>query len=98
MPLRMNTTISCVVTNANLTKAQATKVAQMAADGYARSIDPVHTTNDGDTVFVLATGEVNAQVDVVGQAAAEAVAKAIANGCKHAATAYGVPGAASKAE
>ena len=51
MPLerRTNTTISCVVTNARLTKPQATKVAQMAADAYAHAIRPTHTTNDGDT-------------------------------------------------
>lgn len=72
-----NTTISCIVTNARLTKAQATKVASMAHDGYARAINPVHTTMDGDTVFVLATGEVEAGVDQVGIAAADAIASAI---------------------
>ena len=72
-----NTTITCVVTNARLTKAQATKVASMAHDGYARAINPVHTTMDGDTVFVLATGEVEISVDPVGILAADAVAIAI---------------------
>ncbi|MBQ3339376.1 MAG: P1 family peptidase, partial [Atopobiaceae bacterium] len=72
-----NTTITCVVTNARLTKAQATKVASMAHDGYARAINPVHTTMDGDTVFVLATGELDVGVDQVGIMAAEAVAAAI---------------------
>ena len=48
MPLdRTNTTISCIITNASLSKAQATKVAQMAADAYAHTIRPTHTTNDG---------------------------------------------------
>ncbi|HJA28528.1 MAG TPA: P1 family peptidase [Candidatus Olsenella pullicola] len=90
MPLsRTNTTISCVVTNARLTKAQATKVAQMAADAYAHAITPTHTTNDGDTVFVMATGAVEAPVDVVGALAVRALARAIADGAREATSAYG---------
>ena len=78
---RANTTISCVVTNARLTKAQATKVAQMAADAYAHAIYPTHTTNDGDAVFVMATGEVEAPVDVVGVLATRALERAIVDSC-----------------
>ena len=52
----MATTIGVVATDAVLTKAQANKVAQMAHDGLARSINPVHTMTDGDTLFALATG------------------------------------------
>ncbi|MDM8270893.1 P1 family peptidase [Thermophilibacter provencensis] len=90
MPLsRTNTTISCVVTNARLTKAQATKVAQMAADAYAHAISPTHTTNDGDTVFVMATGAVEAPVDVVGALATKALGRAIADGARQAESAYG---------
>ena len=90
MPLaRTNTTISCVVTNARLTKAQATKVAQMAADAYAHAIVPTHTTNDGDTIFVMATGEVEASVDVVGTLATRALGRAIADGARSARSAYG---------
>jgi L-aminopeptidase/D-esterase-like protein len=75
---RTNTTISCVVTNAKLTKAQATKVAQIAADAYAHAIHPTHTTNDGDAIFVLATGEVEGvPVDVCGVAATRALERAI---------------------
>lgn len=60
MPLdRTNTTISCIVTNAQLTKAHATKVAQMAADAYAHTIRPTHTSNDGDTIYILASGELD---------------------------------------
>ncbi|MBQ9004859.1 MAG: P1 family peptidase [Atopobiaceae bacterium] len=82
MPLsRTNTTISCVVTNARLTQAQATKVAQMAADAYAHTIRPTHTTNDGDTIFVLATGEYELPaampLDVVGVLATKALEGAI---------------------
>ena len=80
---RANTTISCVVTNARLTKAQATKVAQMAADAYAHAISPTHTTNDGDAVFVMATGEVEAPVDVVGVLATRALERAIVDSCAH---------------
>ena len=92
---RTNTTISCVITNAKLTKAQATKVAQMAADAYAHAIRPVHTTNDGDTVFVMATGEVEMPVDVVGILATRALCHAIADGARSAQTSHGIPGAAS---
>ena len=94
---RTNTTISCVITNAKLTKAQTTKVAHMAADAYAHVIRPVHTTNDGDTVFVLATGEQEFPVDVVGILATKALEEALANGCRHAQTLHGVPGAAGDA-
>lgn len=94
MPLsRTNTTISCVVTNAKLTKAEATKVAQMSADAYAHAISPTHTTNDGDTIFVMATGEVEAQVDLVGTLATKALGRAIADGALQAESAYSLPAA-----
>lgn len=94
MPLsRTNTTISCVVTNAKLTKAQATKVAQMSADAYAHAISPTHTSNDGDTVFVMATGEVESQIDLVGALATRALERAIADGARSAEGAYGLPAA-----
>lgn len=95
--IRTNTTISCVITNAALTKAQATKVAQMAADAYAHIIEPTHTTNDGDTIFVLATGEVPAMPDTVAALAKDALTAALLNGCARAQTAYGFPGAATLA-
>lgn len=91
---RTNTTISCVVTNAKLTKAQATKVAQMAVDAYAHTIKPTHTTNDGDTIFVMATGEVEAPVDVVGILATQALENAIVCGARSAKTSHGLIGAA----
>jgi len=76
-----NTTLAVVATNAKLTKAQALKVAQMAQDGFARSIVPSHTTNDGDTVFALATGSFAGtgapEITRIGAAAAEAVSDAI---------------------
>ena len=51
-----NTVIGVVATNVKFDKAQATKVAQMAQDGVARTIRPAHTMLDGDTIFALATG------------------------------------------
>ncbi|MBR3160786.1 MAG: P1 family peptidase [Atopobiaceae bacterium] len=87
---RTNTTISCVVTNARLTKAEATKVAQMAADAYAHAIRPTHTANDGDSIFVMATGEVAMPVDVVGVLATRALERAIADGVTSATSAYGL--------
>ena len=60
-----NTSIGCVVTNAKLTKAECKAVSGMAHDGFARSIRPVHTTMDGDTVFTMASGEIAAPVDTV---------------------------------
>ncbi|MFL6449318.1 MAG: P1 family peptidase [Bryobacteraceae bacterium] len=74
-----NTTIAVVATNAALTKSEVNKVAQMAHDGLARSISPVHTGMDGDAVFAAATGGSSAKSDVsrVGAIAAEALARAV---------------------
>ena len=74
-----HTTLAVVATNAQLTKTQAAKVAQMAHDGFARAIAPVHTPVDGDTAFALATGTLGrpASVLVVGSLAADATAQAI---------------------
>ncbi|MDO4437019.1 MAG: P1 family peptidase [Coriobacteriaceae bacterium] len=98
MPLdRTNTTISCIVTNAALTKAQATKVAQMAADAYAHTIRPTHTTNDGDSIYVLASGslpvEAGAQIplDLIGLIATRALEAAIVAGCTEATGLFGIP-------
>ena len=72
-----NTTIGVVAVNAPLTKAEANKVAEMAHDGLARTIYPVHTPADGDTLFALSTGRgPAARVGRVGALAAEAVARA----------------------
>lgn len=90
---RTNTTISCVVTNARLTKPQATKVAQMAADAYAHAITPTHSTSDGDTIFVMATGEVEAAPDAVGVLATRALERAIADAARQAVSAYGLKAA-----
>lgn len=72
-----NTTIGVIMTNAKLTKAEALKVSQMAHDGLARTIYPVHTGGDGDTLFTLASGTVTTDFSRVGVLAAEAVADAV---------------------
>lgn len=89
-----NTTIGVVATNARLDKIGATKVAQMAHDGLARAIRPVHTTFDGDTLFALSTGDIAADLNVIGTAAAEVIAEAIARAVKTAKDAAGIPGLA----
>ena len=90
-----NTTIGVVATNANLTKTQATKVAQMAHDGYARAISPVHTPADGDTIFALATGAKagEANLTTVGALAAEVMADAIIHAVRQATSIPGYPAA-----
>lgn len=82
-----NTTIGIVATNARLTKSEAQRVAIMAQDGYARSIRPVHTPFDGDTIFSVATGtwghDIEARADLVnriGLVAADCMARAVARG------------------
>ena len=74
-----NTTIGVIATDAVITKAQATRLAQMAHDGLARSINPVHTLFDGDTLFALGTGRAGKPADmmVLGTMAAEATARAV---------------------
>ena len=74
-----NTTIGAVATNATFSKTELTKIAGMAHDGYARSINPVHTMFDGDTIFSLATNKVKSDINLVGALAAEAMSMAIAN-------------------
>ena len=89
-----NTTVGIVATNARLTKAQATKIAQMAQDGLARAIYPAHTMGDGDVVFALATGEIdNSEVSRIGALAADAVAEAIVRAVRAATSIPGVPAA-----
>ncbi len=76
---RANTTIGCLVTNATLTKPEACRVADLAHTGIARAIDPPHTSVDGDALFLLATQNVAATVDLVAYLASTAVAAAIRN-------------------
>ena len=78
------TTIGVIATDARLTKAQATKLAQIAHDGLALAIRPVHTVMDGDVMFALATGaaEVDGDMTLLGAVAAEVVARAIVDAAR----------------
>lgn len=73
----LNTTIGAIITNANLDKAQMNKVAAMASNGIARTIRPVNTSMDGDSVYALCTGKVKTSPDVVGTIAAHVLGKAV---------------------
>jgi L-aminopeptidase/D-esterase-like protein len=90
-----HTTIGLVATNARLSKNDINRVALMADDGFARAINPSHTTGDGDTVFALATGrwDGEATVSMIGALAAEAMAEAIVRAASLAESAAGVPSA-----
>lgn len=84
-----NTTLCAILTNAAFTKAQLCKIAGLAHDGYARSIRPVHTSADGDSIYALSVGDVSADMDLVGSLAAEVTSEAILRAVESAKTAYG---------
>ncbi|MBP3798590.1 MAG: P1 family peptidase [Ruminococcus sp.] len=84
-----NTTIGIVMTNANFDKTQLCKLAGMAHDGYARSIRPVHTSVDGDSIYAVSLGNVAADMDTVGVLSAEVMSEAITRAIKNADSAYG---------
>ncbi len=90
-----NTTLAVVATNATLTKVQATKVAQMAHDGFARAIYPSHLTVDGDAIFALATGTRSGPVDLnqLGALAADVTSEAIVRAVRAATSIPGYPAA-----
>jgi L-aminopeptidase/D-esterase-like protein len=88
--------IGAVAVNANFTKVEMKRIAQMAHDGMARAIRPVHTQYDGDTIFALATGGKRADVSTVGVFAAEAFAMAILRAVRTSVSAGGLPGLADK--
>lgn len=84
-----NTTLAVVVTNAGFSKAALCKIAGMAHDGFARSIQPVHTSADGDSIFAVSAGELEVDQDIAGILAAEVVSEAIIRAVKSAQSAYG---------
>lgn len=73
----LNTTIAAIITNAGLDKAAMNKVAAMASNGIARTIRPVNTSMDGDSVYAMSVGNVKSSADVVGTLAAHVLGKAI---------------------
>jgi len=87
-----NTTLVCLMTDADLTKAECAIVAKMAQAGMARAVDPVHSSADGDVVFTLTSGA-GARVEplIVGVVAAALTAEAIRDGCRQATAVAGIP-------
>lgn len=84
-----NTTIGVVVTNGKFNKANMNKIASMSHNGYARSMRPAHSIFDGDTIFTMATGKVDADINVVGLLAARVMERAVIDAVKSAKSAYG---------
>lgn len=94
-PWAGNTTIGCVITNAKLDKCQCNKLASIAHNGYAQAIRPVHCAADGDTIFLMTTGEVEAGVDAVGAMITECMGRAINRAALNSAPVYGLKSAQS---
>lgn len=86
-----NTTLGVVITNAQFDKTRLCKIAGMSHDGYARAIRPVHTTADGDSIYAVSLGTVQADQDVVGALGAQVMAEAILRAVRAARPAYGLP-------
>jgi L-aminopeptidase/D-esterase-like protein len=88
-----NTTLAVVITNAAFDKTRLCKIAGMAHDGYARSINPVHTSADGDSIYAVSVGDIQADIDLVGSLAAEVISEGITRAVYRAESAYGLPAA-----
>ena len=84
-----NTTLGIIITNAKFSKTELCKIASMTHNGYARSIRPVHTTADGDSIYAMSVGDVSADQDVVGTLAAQVMSEAILRAVMTAEPAYG---------
>ena len=93
LPIGGNSTIGVVATNVTLDKTQMTKIAQMAHDGFARTIYPVHTMADGDTIFAASTGAISTRVNhgAIGALAADVMAQAVLRAVKSATSLPGFP-------
>ena len=76
---KQNTTIACIITNGNFTCAQMNKIAAMARGAYSRCIRPVGTMADGDSIYAVCSGEVDADINAVGTLAADVLGYAIKN-------------------
>jgi L-aminopeptidase/D-esterase-like protein len=84
-----NTTIGVIITNAMFNKTQLCKIAGMTHNGYARSIRPVHTSVDGDSIYAMSVGEIEADQDMVGTLSAKVMSEAILRAVMSADSAYG---------
>ncbi len=89
-----NTTLCVTATNAKLTKEETNKLAQLAHDGLARVVRPVHSLYDGDTAFALSLGELRANLLALGEATAQVVATAVKRAVRLARGVPGIPGLA----
>ena len=85
-----NTTLSCLITNAKLTKTQANKLASILHDGFARAIKPVHGTLDGDAIFVMTTNQVEVNFDAFAALATDILQYSVIDGALSATDAYGL--------
>ena len=88
-----NTTLGVVVTNGDFNKSQLCKIAGFAQDGFARSIHPVHTSADGDSIYAVSVGTVPADQDITGLLASEVVSEAIIRAVENAQSTHGYPSA-----
>ncbi|MBQ9015591.1 MAG: P1 family peptidase [Firmicutes bacterium] len=88
-----NTTLGAVITNGSFTKPQLCKIASMAHNGFARSIRPVHTSADGDSIYALSVRDVPVDQDVAGTLAAEVISEAVVRAVTSADSAFGYPAA-----
>lgn len=88
---RQNTVIGVIATNAKLTKEETNKVAQMAQNGLALTIQPAHTMFDGDTLFAVATNRRKADVNTIGAFAVQVVAAAVIDAITSAHSTAGIP-------
>ncbi|MBR3295570.1 MAG: P1 family peptidase [Clostridia bacterium] len=86
-----NTTIGIIISNASFTKSELCKIAGMTHNGYARSIRPVHTSADGDTIYALANGKVRVDMDAFGELAGNIMSEAITRAVTSSTVAYGLP-------
>ena len=85
-----NTTIGAILTNGKFNKTELTKIAGMGHDGYARTIYPVHTKWDGDSLYAMSYGTIASDLNIAGTLGAKAVAAAIDNAVLHTESAYGL--------
>lgn len=88
-----NTTIGIILTNAAFRKTELMKIASMAHNGYARTICPVHTMADGDSIYAASLGTVPADLNIVGTLSAKVMEQAVLRAVFHAESAYGLPAA-----
>ena len=86
-----NTTIGTIITNGKFNKTEMNKIASMAHNGYARAINPVHTTADGDSIYAMSAGDIQSDINVVGTLSARVMALAVKSAVMSATPMFGLP-------